>query len=188
VACVPLRDGPEPGPHWAPRRQEDAMALNERLKRFLHNEQVAYQVLPHREAFTAHEVAVESHAPERRVAKVVVLQEHGGDRLLVVLPAACRLDLTALKHATRRHKLSLVHEEEMGRLFPDCETGAMPPYGNLYGLPVYVDACFPREGDIVFSAGNHHEVVRMPFADYARTVNPVVGEFCLHDREKSVAG
>jgi Ala-tRNA(Pro) deacylase len=164
------------------------MALTDRVKRFLDGEQIAYQTLPHREAFTAREVAAESHVTERQLAKVVALEEHGGRPLMVVLPAACRLDLTALRHAAGRHKLSLVREEEMPRLFPDCEVGATPPFGNLYGLPVYVDACFPRGGDIVFQAGNHHEVVRMPYADYARLVNPVVGEFCLHEREKSVAG
>jgi Ala-tRNA(Pro) deacylase len=164
------------------------MALNERLRCFLEGNKIGYQTLPHREALTAREVATQSHVPQRQLAKVVALEEHGGSRLMVVLPAACRLDLTALKHAAGRHKLSLVREEEMTRLFPDCETGAMPPFGNLYGLPVYVDDCFPRGGDIVFQAGNHYEVVRMAYADFARLVNPVVGEFCLHQREKSVAG
>ena len=163
------------------------MALNERLRRFLEKEKIAYQVLPHREAFTAREVAAESHVTQQQLAKVVALEEHGRDPLLVVLPAACRLDLTALKHSAWRHKLSLVREEEMARLFPDCETGAMPPFGNLYGLPVYVDDCFPRGGDIVFQAGNHYEVVRMTYTDFARLVQPVHGEFCLHEREKSLA-
>ena len=74
----------------------------------------------------------------------------------------------------------------MARLFPDCEVGAMPPFGNLYGMSVYVDACLPQAKEIVFQAGNHHEVVRMAFADYERVVNPVVGEFCLHERDKNV--
>ena len=163
------------------------MALNERLGRLLKEERIPYQVLPHREVFTAREVAAESHVTQRQMAKVVALEEHGRDPLMVVLPAACRLDLTALKHAAGRHRLSLVREEEMPRLFPDCKTGAMSPFGNLYGLPVYVDDCFPRGGDIVFQAGNHDEVVRMAYTDFARLVQPVHGEFCLHEREKSVA-
>ncbi len=163
------------------------MAVIERLKRFLEAERVAYETLSHSEAFTAREVAVLTHVAERQLAKVVAVREEGGGHLMVVLPAACRLDLTALRHAAGRRRLALVPERAIGALFPDCETGAMPPFGNLYGLPVFVDACFQPGSDIVFAAGNHHEVVRVPYADYVRLVKPVVGEFCLHEREKSVA-
>jgi Ala-tRNA(Pro) deacylase len=162
------------------------MAVNDRLKQCLDRECVSYEALPHREVFTAREVAAESHVTDRQVAKVLALEEEGDGHLMVVLPAACRLDLTALKHATGRHKLSLAREDEIMRLFPDCEVGAMPPFGNLYGMPVYIDACFPRARDIVFQAGNHHEVVRMPYIDYEHLVKPIAGEFCLHEREKSV--
>jgi Ala-tRNA(Pro) deacylase len=125
--------------------------VNDRLKRYLDQERAAYETLPHREVFTAREVA-------------------------------------AASHAAGRHRLSLVREDEISRLFPDCEIGAMPPFGHLYGMPVYVDACFPRAPTIVFPAGNHHEVVRMPYAEYVRLVKPVLGEFCLHEREKDVSG
>jgi Ala-tRNA(Pro) deacylase len=74
----------------------------------------------------------------------------------------------------------------MRRLFPDCELGAMPPFGHLYGMPVYVDACFPSAQTIVFQGGNHREVVRMAYDEWARLVKPVRGEFCLHEREKVV--
>jgi Ala-tRNA(Pro) deacylase len=162
--------------------------VNDRLKRYLDQEQVAYETLPHREVFTAREVATESHVAERQLAKVLAVRDEGNGHLMVVLPAACRLDLNALKHAAGRHRLSLAQEDEMGRLFPDCEIGAMPPFGHLYGMPVYVDACFPRAPTIVFQAGNHHEVVRMPYAEYVRLAKPVHGEFCLHEREKDVNG
>ncbi len=164
------------------------MAINDRLKRYLDQERVVHETVPHREVFTAREAAAESHVGERQLAKVLALEEEGDGHLMVVLPAACRLDLTALRHGAGRHKLSLVGEDAIGRLFPDCEIGAMPPFGNLYGMPVYVDACLPRAREIVFQAGNHHEVVRMPYADYERLVKPTVGEFCLHEREKSVGG
>ena len=164
------------------------MAVNDRLKRYLDHEGVAYATAPHREAFTAHEVAVESHVAERQLAKVLVVREReGGEHLMVVLPAACRLDLAALRRAAGRHRLALVPEAEMARLFPDCEVGAMPPFGALYGMPVYVDACFPRSELIAFQAGNHHEVMRMPYAEYERLAKPRVAEFCLHEREKSIA-
>ena len=76
--------------------------------------------------------------------------------------------------------VSLVPEEEVQTLFPDCETGAMPPFGHLYGMPVYVDKCFPKAGEFTFQAGNHHEVVRMKYAEYERLARPVVAEFCRH--------
>jgi Ala-tRNA(Pro) deacylase len=104
---------------------------------------------------------------------------------MAVLPAACRVDLTALRTVAGRRRLSLAAEDEFGRLFPDCELGAMPPFGNLYGLPVYIDACFSPTDDFFFQAGNHHEVVRMRYQEYERLVKPVVGELCLRGREKS---
>jgi Ala-tRNA(Pro) deacylase len=170
------------------RPKETDMAITERLRRFLDGEHVPYQAFPHREAFTAHDVAVATHVPERQLAKVVAVREEGGGYLLALLPAACRLDLTALRHAAGRRRLALVPERDMGALFPDCEIGAVPPFGNLYGLPVFVDSCFQAGSDIVFPGGNHHEVIRMAYRDYARLVQPIVGEFCLHEREKSSAG
>lgn len=164
------------------------MAPNDRLRRFLDEQHADYQVLPHREAFTAQEVAGASHVPGREVAKVLVVRESGGGYLMLVLPAPCRVDLAALGTATGKRKLALASEVEFERLFPDCETGAMPPFGNLYGLPVYIDACFAGAEEIVFQAGNHHEVVRMRYPEYARLVKPIAGEFCLHAREKSVNG
>jgi Ala-tRNA(Pro) deacylase len=163
------------------------MAVNDRLKRYLDQEHASYETSPHREAFTAREVAAESHVPERHLAKVLALEEEGNGYLMVVLPAGCRLDLNALKHAAGRHRLSLVREDEMRRLFPDCELGAMPPFGQLYGMPLYVDACVSQAQAIAFQAGNHHEVVRMGYAEYARLAKPLLGEFCTHEREKSVS-
>lgn len=163
------------------------MALNERLKRFLDEQGAPYETLAHREVFTAREVASESHVAERQLAKVLAVKEESGRHLLVVLPASCRLDLAALKQVAGGGRLSLVREAEMDRLFPDCETGTAPPFGKLYGLPMFVDACFPRSRDIVFQAGNHHEVVRMSYDEYAQLAQPIVGEFCLHEREKVIA-
>lgn len=162
------------------------MALNEQLKRFLDQQKIAYQTLPHREVFTAQEVAATAHVSGRQLAKVVVVRENGRGYLMVVLPAACRVDLTALKNVTGMRKLSLAPEEEFVRLFPDCDAGAMPPFGSLYDMPVYMDACFPRAKDIFFQGGNHREVVQLSYQDYERLVRPTVGEFCLHAREKDI--
>lgn len=162
------------------------MAMNERLKRYLDQEGASYEMLPHHEAFTARQVAIESRVPGRQLAKVLALEEEGNGYLMVVLPAACRLDLNALKRAAGRRRLSLVREDEMRRLFPDCELGATPPFGHLYGMPIYVDACSSQAPAIVFQGGNHHEVVRMAYREYARLVKPLLGEFCMHEREKSI--
>jgi Ala-tRNA(Pro) deacylase len=162
------------------------MALNERLARFLARENVAHEVLPHRAEFTAQRVAEAIHIPGAHLAKVLLVREHGGASLMLVVPAPCRVDLAALKIAGMGRQFSLASEDEIQRRFPDCEIGAMPPFGGLYDLPVYVDACFPRGEEFVFQAGNHQEVIRMRYADYERLVQPVVGEFCLHGREAQV--
>lgn len=160
------------------------MALNDRLKDFLVQHRVEHQVLPHREVFTAQEVAEASHVSGRQLAKVVVVREEGKGHLMAVIPGSRRLDVSALKSLVGARKLSLDTEDEVGHLFPDCELGAMPPFGNLYDLRVYIDASFGREKEFFFQAGNHHEVVRMAYGEYARLVNPVVGELCLHEGEK----
>jgi Ala-tRNA(Pro) deacylase len=162
------------------------MAITERVNRLLDAEGVHYETLPHGAAFTAQEVAEASHVSGRRVAKVLIAKEHDGRYLMVVLPAPCRVDLIALRDAAGTRRLSLASEGELVGLFPDCDMGATPPFGNLYNMPVYVDACFPRAGDFFFQAGNHHEIVRIPYEDFERLVHPVVGEFCLHEREKIV--
>jgi len=100
--------------------------------------------------------------------------------VMVVLPASCRVDTAALARALGEPSVSFLPEAEIQALFPDCEVGAMPPFGQLYGLPVWVDACFPSKGEFDFQAGNHHEVVRIRYADFERLVHPRVAEFCLH--------
>jgi len=154
------------------------MAVSERLDRFLAQQQVAHEVLPHGEGFTAQEVAEAAHISGRLLAKVLLVREHDGAYLMVVLPASCRVDLAALKAAGAGRKFSLASEDEIRRLFPDCEVGAMPPFGNLYGLPVYVDTCFARDRALVFPAGNHREVVEMPFQEFERLVKPEKGALC----------
>jgi Ala-tRNA(Pro) deacylase len=99
---------------------------------------------------------------------------------MVVLPACCRVDTTALARALGEREVAFVSEVDLASLFPDCETGAMPPFGELYGLPVWVDACFGKEGPFAFQAGNHHELVRIRYEEFERLVQPKVAEFCLH--------
>jgi Ala-tRNA(Pro) deacylase len=156
------------------------MAINERVMRLLEQHKVEYEVLPHREAYTSQEVAETVHVKGCRVAKVVVAREPSGSYLMLVVPATCKVDLALLSRQTGRAGTMLAHEEELQRLFPDCELGAMPPFGRLYGMPMYLDRCFRRSPEILFQAGNHHEVVRMDLEDFLELARPLAGEVCLH--------
>ena len=154
--------------------------LVERAKRLLETGGAAYETLPHREAFTAQGVASAVHVSGWQLAKVLVVRPLEEEPVMVVLPASCRLDLSALARVLDKSDVSLLPEEEIKGLFPDCEIGAMPPFGQLYGMPVYVDKCFPKAGEFAFQAGNHHEIVRMPYAEYERLARPAVADFCRH--------
>ncbi len=147
---------------------------------FLDEHKVPYEVLTHRSAFTSQDVAASLHVSGWNVAKVVVVQAAGAPAFVVVLPAACRLDLQALARVTGKQALTLASEGELRALFPDCELGAMPPFGNLYGVPVLVDACLPRGHEFIFQAGSHSQVVRLSYGDFERLVRPVVADVCRH--------
>jgi Ala-tRNA(Pro) deacylase len=154
------------------------MSLNLRVRQLLHQEDITYKILSHKEAFTSQEVAAESDISGWNLAKVVVLRSGNGAHRMVVLPAPAHLDLAHYREYVQDPSLELADETEIGHLFPDCEVGAMPPFGSLYGIPVHVDACLSRSRDFYFQAGNHHQVVRMRYEDFDRVVRPTVGGFC----------
>jgi Ala-tRNA(Pro) deacylase len=154
--------------------------LVERAQRLLETGGIPYEILPHREAYTAQGIAAAVHVSGWVFAKVVLVRAPAEGPVMVVVPASCRLDLGAVARVLGKPSVALVSESEMQSLFPDCETGAEPPFGSLYGLPVWVDACFPEAGDIAFQAGNHHEVVRVRYVDWARLARPAVAELCRH--------
>lgn len=156
------------------------MTLNARVQGLLERGRVPYEVLAHAQAFTAREVARASHVSGRQMAKVVVLRPPYGAPLMVVVPASCRLDVDEFEKVSGWPRLDLMSEAGLQGYFPDCETGAMPPFGNLYGLPVFVDRHLAREKEMVFQAGNHREAVRVRWADFERLVHPTVAEFCRH--------
>jgi len=149
------------------------MPILTKLREYLDSNQVPYEVVSHRQAFTAQEVAAAEHIPGKELAKVVMLRS-GKEFLMVVLPAPHRIDLQRAQAALGKSNLTLATEEEFAGLFPQCEPGAMPPFGNLYSLPVYVDESLAKDDSIVFNAGSHTQTVRMKYADYARTVQPKV--------------
>ena len=155
------------------------MALNHRLSELVRRNGIDVEVLPHREVFTAQEVAQSSHLPGRNVAKVVLVRDAARDPIMVVLPASEQVDLETLRSLTGRPGLELAAEYDLQHLFPDCELGAMPPFGHLYGMQMYVDPCL-ADHDIWFQAGNHHEIARMSFESYARLAKPTMGGVCLH--------
>jgi Ala-tRNA(Pro) deacylase len=162
------------------------MAINVRLSELIRQRGGTAELLPHREVFTAQEVAHSSHLSGKNLAKVVVLRDEAGEHLMTVVPANEHVDVDEVRRITGRVHVELATEEELRRLFPDCELGAMPPFGHLYGLTMYVDPCLAAR-DIWFQAGNHREVVRMPFETFARLARPYRDANCLH-KEHSHAG
>ncbi len=116
------------------------------------------------------------HTPEKEMAKVVIVKV---DRrfVMTVLPASWKVDLRRLRTVFATHSVRLATEDEIASLFPDCELGAMPPFGNLYRIPVYVDQSLTEDEEIVFQAGTHSDAIRMRYWDFAALVFPVVTEF-----------
>lgn len=156
------------------------MPILTKLREFLDQNRVAYEVLSHRQAFTAQEVAEAQHVPGIELAKVVIVRS-GAEFSMVVLPAPYRIDLAQAKAVLKKPELVLASEQEFTGLFPQCEPGAMPPFGNLYGLAVWADEALARDEKIVFNAGTHTQTVRMKYADFARLVKPRVA--LLTERE-----
>jgi Ala-tRNA(Pro) deacylase len=147
-----------------------------KLKEFLDKQGVKYVSIAHSLGYTAQEVASLAHIPGRELAKTVMV--YVDDKLsMAVLPASLHVGLSRLKETTGAKTVTLATEREFRSAFPDCETGAMPPFGNLYGIPVYVDVSLTWDKEIAFNAGTHRELVRMTYEDFARLVKPVVGEF-----------
>ncbi|MBI4517777.1 MAG: YbaK/EbsC family protein [Deltaproteobacteria bacterium] len=154
------------------------MPILMKLRDFLDSNSVRYEVASHRQAFTAQEVAAAEHVPGIEVAKVVMLRS-GGDFVMVVLPAPYHVDLARARELLGKPDLRLAAEQEFAPLFPKCEAGAMPPFGNLFNVPVWVDEALARDDEIVFNAGTHTQTVRMKYADFARLVAPQVGALAL---------
>jgi Ala-tRNA(Pro) deacylase len=139
---------------------------------------IPYQHEMHRRAYTAKQVAQAEHLPDALVAKTVMVKADNRF-VMAVVPASMKVDLTALQQAMGARVVRLAMEHEFRALFPDSELGAMPPFGNLYGVPVCVDETLTRNRDIVFNAGTHEDTIRMSYADFARLVQPTVCSFGL---------
>jgi Ala-tRNA(Pro) deacylase len=155
------------------------MTILAKLREFLEANKVPYSVHSHPEAYTAQEIAALQHVKGRRLAKVVIVR--AGDRsVLLVLPADRRVDFEKLKAALGTRDVRLAQESEFRDLFPGCEVGAMPPFGNLYGLPVYADRSLEKDDEIVFNAGTHTLTAKLAWRDYVTLVTPVMADFAVH--------
>lgn len=143
---------------------------------FLRAAHVPYTVVAHRPAFTARDEAAATHVAARGWAKVVVCFVDG-EPIEALVPASFVVDLDRLLELTGGSEIRVAQEAELPRLFPDCEAGAMPPFGGLYRQAVFVDATLAAQPDLVFNAGTHTEAIAMRWADFARTVRPIVGRF-----------
>jgi Ala-tRNA(Pro) deacylase len=152
------------------------MKCRERMEKYLRENGVGFQVETHEQAFTMQEVAAALHVPGNQVAKVVIVCADK-DKVMLVLPAPYRMNVDLVRDMVGAKTIRLAKEEEFADLFPDCATGAMPPFGNLYGVPVYVDRSMSEEPDMVFRIGTHRETMKIAYADFVRLAQPVVGDF-----------
>ena len=147
-----------------------------KLKKFLDDNKVKYVRISHSPAYTAQEIAASAHVPGRDMAKVVMVKLDGR-MAMVVLPASRHVEFPLLRAATGAREAELASEGEFRDLFPECELGAMPPFGNLYDMAVYVTASLMTEEEIAFNAGSHTELIRMPTEEFNRLVRPEVMRF-----------
>jgi Ala-tRNA(Pro) deacylase len=145
----------------------------ERLRSFLDTNAVKYVMVKHSPAYTAQELAALAHVPGKEWAKTVMVKLDGKVAMAVV-PATGRVVFDLLRSASGAKAAELASEQEFKDLCPGCELGAMPPFGNLFGMDVYVDAQLAGDAEIAFNAGSHTEMVRLPFADFERLVRPKV--------------
>jgi Ala-tRNA(Pro) deacylase len=147
------------------------MPILTKLREFLEQEKVAYSVHSHPQAYTALEIAALEHVKDRMLAKVVIVTDAGA-LLMVVLPADRRVDFKKVAAVLGTEELRLAQESEFRDRFPACEVGAMPPFGNLFGLPVLIDELLAENDEIVFNAGTHTLTAKLRFADFRRLVQP----------------
>jgi Ala-tRNA(Pro) deacylase len=155
------------------------MTILRKLKDYFEKNQIPYEVGYHVRVYTAQEVAAFQHVPGKEMAKVVMVKADG-KMVMLVLPSSYQVDMKKLKGVLNCKKVGMAKEEEFQELFPDSEIGAMPPFGNLYNLEVWVDQVLTEDESIVFRAGTHVETLKIKYKDYVRLVNPKVDNFSIH--------
>jgi Ala-tRNA(Pro) deacylase len=146
------------------------------LKDFLDKQGIKYVTIGHSTAYTAQEIAASAHIPGKELAKTVMVKIDG-KMTMAVLPATHRVDLDLLKKVAHAGKVELATEQEFKDMFPECYVGAMPPFGNLYGMDVFMADSLIEDKEIAFNAGTHAELIRLAYEDFERLVKPRVGRF-----------
>jgi Ala-tRNA(Pro) deacylase len=152
------------------------MRCKERLEGYLREHQVPFQLQHHAQAFTAQKIAESEHIPGKMVAKTVIVLADN-NMVALVLPASYRADLNKIQAALGAREIRLAHEPEFVAAFPDCEVGTMPPFGNLYGIPVYMEKRLTEEETMVFPIGTYTDTMSLRYADFERLVHPKVVTF-----------
>ncbi len=150
-----------------------------KLKEFLDSHKIKYVAISHSPAYTAQEIAAAAHIKGRSLAKTVMIKV--GDKMaMAVLPAECYVDFDLLQEVTGTDQVKLASEKEFKDLFPDCDVGAMPPFGNLYGLEVYAAESLAKNEEIAFNAGSHSEIIKLAYKDFENLVKPQTAQFTYY--------
>jgi Ala-tRNA(Pro) deacylase len=161
--------------------------IAERVRELLDANDVEYEVIHHRRDYTASQAAADTHTPGRHFAKAVIVHVAGG-AAMAVLPSHHVVDAERLSFALGGKEVRLASEEEIDGLIPDCEGGAVPPFGNLYGMPVYVSPELAKSETITCVAGSHADAIRLSWRDYERLVRPHVLDFSVVQRPREAHG
>jgi Ala-tRNA(Pro) deacylase len=151
------------------------MSLRE-VEKFLQDHEVKYRRVSHSPAYTSQEIAHAAHVPGRRLAKVTMV-ELDGELAMAVLPASEMVDVDALKALSGAEAVRIAPEKTFADRFPGCEVGAMPPFGNLWDMAVFVSDGFRPADEIAFEAGSHAELIELPYVVFEQLVTPRVGHF-----------
>ncbi len=149
-----------------------------KLVEFLDANHIKYVNVTHSTAFTAQDVAQSAHIPGKEMAKTVIVWMDGA-MAMAVLPASSMIDFNKFKDVCGAKSVELASESEFKDRFPECEVGAMPPFGNLFSIRVVSDSSLSEDREISFNAGSHHELVRLSYADFAQLVKPTTGSFAV---------
>lgn len=155
------------------------MPILKRLENLLKEHNISYRVYVHPEAYTAQEIAASMHISGKELAKSVMVKANG-HYVMAVMPASCKVDFKRLREVLKESDVKLANEAEFKNLFPDCEPGAEPPFGNLYNVETVVDRSLSEDEHIYFNAGNHYEAIEMGYRDFEELVRPKVAEFTVH--------
>ena len=155
------------------------MAIAAKLKKYLDSNKVKYKALKHKLAYTAQEIAAAQEVPGKQVVKSVLVK--AGDKfVLAVLPAIHLIDAKKLKTVLKCKSIKIATEKDIEKVIPDYKPGAMPPFGNLFGLETYVDKMLKEDVEIVFNGGTHKDTVKMKYADFEKLAKPKISDFGKH--------